>query len=324
MIGLKHLFGACASVLALAWTPALHAAKWPTGPIRLVVPFAPGGNTDIVGRLLADGLTKSLGVPVVVENRAGATGIIGTNYVVGEPADGYTFLLSTISITISPHIFTSMPTDIASRLAPVSLVTAVPKVLVVNPALPVNSLAELVAYAKKQDKPLTYGSSGIGSAHHLSGELFKFQQNIALTHVPYKGGAPATNDLIGNQIDMVFDDVPPAYPYVQAGRLKALAVSSDTRSPLLPKVPTIEEAGFKGSIVEPWYGVLAPGKTPRDVVLAMDSAIRDVVQGEQFHDKVVQMGGIPLYKDTAEFTRFIADENRKWGEVITHAGIPKQ
>lgn len=324
MIGLKYLSGVCVMALGLAWTPLLHAAKWPTGPIRLVVPFAPGGNTDIVGRLLADGLTKSLGVPVVVENRAGATGIIGTNYVVGEPADGYTFLLSTISITISPHIFSSMPADIASRLAPVALVTAVPKVLVVNPALPVDSVAELVAYAKKQAKPMTYGSSGIGSAHHLSGELFKFQQNIALTHVPYKGGAPATNDLIGNQIDIVFDDVPPAYPYVQAGRLKALAVSSDARSPLLPDVPTIEEAGFKGSIVEPWYGVFAPGKTPDAIVLAMDSAIREVVQGSPFNEKIVQMGGIPLYKDAAAFTRFIADENRKWGEIVQHAGIPKQ
>ena len=321
---MTRFFSASCAMVALSWGSALHAANWPTGPIRIVVPFAAGGNTDIVGRLLADGLTKSLGVPIVVENRAGATGIIGTNYVAGESADGNTFLLSTISITISPHIFSSMPADITSRLAPVSLVTAVPKVLVVNPSMPVNSVAELVAYAKKQDKPLTYGSSGIGSAHHLSGELFKWQQNVALTHVPYKGGAPATNDLLGNQIDMVFDDVPPAYPFVQAGRLKALAVSSTTRSPLLPDVPTIEEAGFKDSIVEPWYGIFAPGKTPVAIVAAMDSAVRNVVEGREFHDKVVQMGGIPLYKDTAEFTQFIADENKKWGEVVKHANIPKQ
>lgn len=324
MKGLTRLLGAGLTVLAMSWTPVLHAAKWPTGPVRLVVPFPPGGNTDIVGRLLADGLTKQLGVPIVVENRAGATGIIGTNYVVGEPPDGYTFLLSTISITISPHIFSSMPADITSKLAPVSLVTAVPKVLVVNPSLPVGSVAELVAYAKKQPDPLTYGSSGIGSAHHLSGELFKSQQNIPLMHVPYKGGAPATNDLLGNQIDMVFDDVPPAHPYVQAGRLKALAVSSDTRSPLLPDVPTIEEAGFKGSMVEPWYGVFAPGKTPDSVINSMSKAIGDVVRSEAFQDKIVQMGGIPMYKDTAEFTRFIADEDRKWGDVVKQAGIPKQ
>ena len=321
---LKHFLGAALLALSFFAHAQAPSAAWPSGTIRLVVPFAPGGNTDIVGRLLADGLGKKLGVPVVVENRAGATGIIGANYVIGEPPDGYTFLLSTISITISPHIFSNVPADLVSRLAPVSQVTAVPKVLVVNPKLPVNSVAELVAYAKKQQTPLTYGSSGIGSAHHLSGELFRTQQGIELTHVPYKGGAPALNDLMGGMIHMVFDDVPPSYSFLQSGRLKALAVSSEQRSPLLPDVPTIAEAGYPGSMVEPWYGVLAPAATPREIVAAMDKAIGEVVRGGEFHDKVVQMGGIPQYKDTAEFTRFIASEDRKWGKVVQDAGIPRQ
>lgn len=298
--------------------------SWPKQTIRIVVPFAPGGNTDIVGRVLAEQLGKDLGVSVVVDNRAGATGIIGTNYVVDQPADGYTFLLSTISITISPHIYKSMPSDIVSRLAPVSHVTTVPKVLVVHPSLPVNSVAELVEHAKKQQKPMTYGSSGIGSAHHLSGELFRLHYGLNLTHVPYKGGAPAANDLAGGQIDMVFDDVPPANPFIQAGRFKALAVSSDKRSPLLPDVPTIGEAGAAGAMVEPWYGILAPRDTPKDIIQAMDKAVEKVVKSEAFQKRILEMGGVPSYKNTAEFSEFIVSENKRWGEVVKTAGIEPQ
>src|SRR5690625_168340 len=190
---------------------AASTVDWPSKAIRIVVPFPPGGNTDIVGRVLAEQLGQKLSVPVLVENRPGATGFIGTNYVIGQPSDGYTFLLSTISITISPHIYTSIPDDILSLLTPVSMVTTVPKVLVVRPGLPVSTVSELVEYAKEKNEPLTYGSSGIGSAHHLSGELFKLHYDVDLTHIPYKGGAPALNDLIGERIDIVFDDVPPAH-----------------------------------------------------------------------------------------------------------------
>lgn len=318
----NYLLGAALAVFA--FMAQAQAPAWPSGTIRLVVPFAPGGNTDIVGRLLADGLGKRLGVPVVVENRAGATGMIGANHVIGERPDGNTFLLSTISLTISPHIFESVPADLLTRLAPVSLVTAVPKVLVVHPSLPVNTVAELVAYARQQKTPLSYGSSGVGSAHHLSGELFRTQQGIELTHVPYKGGAPAMNDLMGGMIHMVFDDVPPAHSFIQSGRLKALAVSSEQRSALLPEVPTAAEAGYPGSMVEPWYGVFAPAATPKEIIAAMNSALGDVVKGDEFHAKVVQMGGIPLYKSTEEFAGFIADENRKWAGVVKEAGIPRQ
>lgn len=315
---------AAAGLLTTA-TPAFsQSTSWPQQAIRIVVPFAPGGNTDIVGRVLAEQLSKDLGVAVVIDNRAGATGIIGTNYVVDQPADGYTFLLSTISITISPHIHKSMPADIVSRLSPVSQVTTVPKVLVVHPSLPVTSVAELVEYSKSQDKPVTYGSSGVGSAHHLSGELFRLHYGLNMTHVPYKGGAPAANDLMGGQIEMVFDDIPPAHPYIQAGRMKALAVSSDMRSPLLSDVPTISEEGAEGAMVEPWYGVLAPGGTPEEIVKSMDAAIGKVVESDQFQKRILEMGGVPAYKSTKEFSEFIQRENERWGEVVRKAGIQPQ
>lgn len=301
-----------------------QASVWPQQPIRIVVPFPAGGNTDTVGRVLAEYLSEDLQVPVIVDNRPGATGIIGTNFVVGQPGDGYTFLLTTISITISPHVYKSMPADIVSHFAPVSMVTAVPKVLVVHPSLPVNSVAELVEYAKKQDKLMTYGSSGVGSAHHLSGELFALHYGIKLEHVPYKGGSPAMNDLMGGQIDMVFDDVPPANPFIQSGRLKALAVSSTERAALLPDVPTIGEAGADGAMVEPWYGVLAPRDTSERIIQAMDAAVGRVVNGKPFQRKILEMGGIPLYKSTSEFSQFIADENDRWGKVAKEANITPQ
>lgn len=313
------------SMVAAAWLAApAHGAQWPTDTITLVVPFAPGGNTDIVGRQLADGLSRKLGVSVVVDNRSGATGMVGTNYVMGQPADGRTFLLSTISITISPHLFKSVPIDIAQRLTPIAQVSSVPKVLVVHPSLPVASMSELIAYAGKQDVPLTYGSSGVGSAHHLSGELFQLQENIKLTHVPYRGGGPALSDLAGNQIHMVFDDVPPSTPLLRAGKLKALAVMSTQRSPLLPDVPTVGEQGYKNFVVEPWYGLFGPKGLPAEIVTAMDAAVRDVVTGDAFQEAVLKMGGYPRYQNTADFTRFIADEHARWGQVVQQAKLEKE
>ena len=301
-----------------------QAQTWPTQPIHIVVPYGPGGNTDTVGRVLAEGLAKELGQPVVVDNRPGATALIGTNYVAAAEPDGYTFLLNTISLVISPHVFKSIEGDLASKFEPVSQIAAISKVLVVNPSLPVKSVAELVDYAKQSQQPLTYGSTGVGSANHLVAELFSMHMGIPLTHVPYKGSSPAITDLIGNQITLIFEDLPPAVPFIKDGRLKALLVASPERSKALPDVPSAGEQGMDALIVEPWNGVLAPKGTPANIVAAMDKAIQKVVASEDYRRRLTQAGAEPVYQSSADYGKFIQAESQRWGDVVKKAGIPKQ
>lgn len=236
-----------------------HAtADWPEKTIRMVVPFAPGGNTDTIARLTGSALSDELGQTVVVENLSGASGTIGANHVARAANDGYTILMGTVGTqAINMSLFKGLSEDSLKDFAPVMLITSIPNVLVVNPSLPVNTVAELVEYAKGQPHPMTFASPGVGSSIHLSGEMFKGAVEVPLTHVPYRGSAPALTDLIGGQVDFMFDNLPPALPMIKAGKLKALAVTSAERNPLLPDVPTMIESGFPDFDIGSWNGIVA-------------------------------------------------------------------
>lgn len=321
---MKRLMGFILVFLSMILGAQAQAAAWPAKPIHIVVPYGPGGNTDTVARILADGLSKELGQNIVIENRPGATALIGTNYVANAAPDGYTYLLNTISLVISPHIFKSITEELAPKFTPVSQIASISKVLVVNPSLPVSSVAELIDYAKKSDKQLTYGSTGTGSANHLVGELFSMYTSLPLTHVPYKGSSPAINDLIGNEISMIFEDLPPAVPFITGGRLKALLVASPQRNPALPNIPSAGELGLNELIVEPWNGVLAPAGVSPTTIATMDQAIKKVVESTEYQTRLKSAGAQPTYRNATDYHQFIQAESTRWGEIIKKAGIPKQ
>lgn len=321
----KHLKSVVMSaILGVSIGFSAQAQSWPTKPLRIVVPYAPGGNTDTMGRILAEGLSKELGQPVVVENRPGATALIGTNFVADSATDGYTYLLNTISLVISPHIFNSIQGDLHSKFEPVSQIASISKVLVVNPSSPVNSVSELIEHGKKAEHPLSYGTTGVGSANHLMAELFSMTTGVELMHVPYGSSSPAMTDLIGNEIDLIFEDLPPVAPFVTSGRLKALMVASKERSEVLKDIPSASEQGFDDLIVEPWNGVLAPKGTSPEIVAAMDEAIKKVVDTEEYQTRLKGAGAQPLYRNSKDYASFIQDEYVRWGEVVQKAGIPKQ
>lgn len=319
---LKGMLGA--TMLSFTVCTTAIAATWPEKALKIVVPYAPGGNTDTVGRILADGLSKELGQAVVVENRPGATALIGTNFVADSPADGYTYLLNTISLIMSPHIFNSIKGDLHSKFEPVSQISSISKILVVNPSFPAKNIAEFLAVAKQAEKPLSYGTTGVGSSNHLMGELFAMNTGIEFMHVPYGSSSPAINDLIAKEIDFIFEDLPPVSQFILGNRLKALMVASKEKNSLFPNVPSAVEEGFDWLIVEPWNGVLAPKGTPTTIIDAMDAAIRKVVQSPEYKERMANMGALAVYKNSADYALFIQQEYDRWGEVVRKAGIPKQ
>lgn len=302
-----------------------QAASWPEKQIRMVVPFPPGGNTDNIARLVGTGLSKELDQTVVIENISGASGSIGANNVAKAPNDGYSLLMGTVGTqAINMSLFKSMSEESLNDFAPVMLVTSIPNVLVVNPTLPVNTVAELIEYAKAQPHPMTFASPGVGSSIHLSGEMFKTAAQIPLTHVPYRGSAPALTDLIGGQVNFMFDNLPPSLPMIQSGKLRALAVTSAERNPLLPNVPTMIESGFPDFEIGTWNGIVAPANTPSEIIQKLEVALQKVVTTPEFRDRVHQMGGEARSDGSAAFSSYIQDEFKKWGAVITAAGVEKQ
>ncbi len=304
---------------------AANAASWPEKPIRMVVPFPPGGNTDSVARIVSSALSEQLGQNVVVENLSGAGGTIGTNSVARAAPDGYTILMGTVGTqAINMGLYKNLSEESLKNFAPVTLITSIPNVLVVNKDLPVNSVEELVAYAKKSPHPLTFASSGIGTSIHLSGEMFKTTIQQPLTHIPYRGSAPAVTDLVGGQVNMMFDNLPPSLPFIQNGRLKALAVTSPKRNPLLPNVPTMIESGFPGFEIGTWNGIVAPAGTPPEVIKSLNNALQKVVASDDFKAKIHKLGGEVKSDGPEEFSAFINAEYKKWASVITAAGIEKQ
>jgi tripartite-type tricarboxylate transporter receptor subunit TctC len=317
----QTFFSAALLALAALGAPSAQAADWPNKPITLVVPFAPGGTTDIVARAVGQKLGDALGQPVIVDNRAGAGGTLAAGLVARAPADGYTFLLATIAHAIAPSIYNNLPYNFERDLTPVGLVTTTPNVLIVNPKLPVQSVAELVAYIKAHPGQVNFGSAGNGSTEHMSGELFRSMTQTQITHVPYKGGAPMMLDLTGGQIQMAIETSPSAVPHVRAGKVRALAVTTLQRSPAYPGVPTLDESGLPGYNVSTWYALMAPSATPPAIVERMNAELNKVLHDpdllKRFDEQGVSAGDMPL----KDMPAFIRDETTKWGQVAKSAGL---
>ena len=304
----------------LGGTSAL-AQAYPTKPVTIIVPFAAGGTTDILARIIGQALTAELGQSVVVDNRAGAGGNIGGQAAAKATPDGHTLFMGTVGThAINASLYKKMPFDPVKDFAPLTRVANVPNLLVANPAQPYKSVKDLIAYAKANPGKVNFGSSGNGSSIHLSGELFKSLAKVDMQHVPYKGSAPAVTDLLGNQIGIMFDNMPSAIQHVRSGKLVPLAVTTAKRSPELPKVPTIAEAGVPGYEATSWFGMFAPAGTPAPVLAKLNAAIVKVL-GQPDVKKKINEQGAEVYSETPEqFAAFIQAESVKWGKVVKESG----
>lgn len=311
---------AAAAMFAVSAGSAL-ANDYPTKPIRLVVPFAAAGTTDFLARAIAQKLGSNLGTSVVVDNRPGAGGNIGSDIVAKSEPDGYTLLLGTVGThAINASLYKKMPYDTVKDFAPVTLVASVPNMVVVHPSVPAKSIKELIALAKAKPGSLSFGSSGSGSSIHLSGELFKSMAGVDMLHVPYKGSGPAVSDLIGGQINMMFDNMPSSLPHVKAGRLRAIAVTSAKRSPAMPDLPTVAESGVPGYESVAWFGVLAPAGTPPALVKKLNAEIVKVLKSPDVAQRLASQGAEPVYNTPEEFSALIKTEMVKWAKVIKASG----
>ena len=298
------------------------AQAFPTKPVRIIVAFPPGGGTDIVARLIAPRLGDSWGQPVVVENRAGASGTIGTEAATRADADGHTLFMATMgNMTANQHLYPKMAVDPLRAFAPVTKVVDVHFVFMANPSLPASTVKEVVELAKKRPGELHYSSSGPGGAPHLAMELFKRQAGIDLTHVPYKGSGPGMTDLLGGRVMMTMDSLLQGYPNIRAGKLKALAVLGPKRSALLPEVPTMAEAGVAGYALTNWFGLLAPAGTPRDVVAKVNADVIRVLKEDEVRKKISDMGADVVGNTPEEFGAAMRAESAQWADIIKSANI---
>ena len=317
MLGLVPL-----AALAQASLSAPSAGVYPSRPIRLIVPVPPGGAADFIARTVAPRLAASLGQPVVVENRAGASGVLASDFVAKSAADGYTLLQNSITTHgIGPHLATRLPYDPMKDLIPVTMLARLPLIMAVNAGTGWRSVQDLLADARRQPGKLAFASSGKGGAPHLTGELFRIVTGSDLIHVPYKGSGPAVTDLVGGQVQIMFDGAPSLMAHIQSGKLRVLAAASDQRNALVPDVPTFRELGFPGVEVALWYGVMAPAGTPAAIVQRLaaeiDTALRAPEVAERFRSQATEpIGGSP-----AQAEAFIAAEFKRWGEVIRKAGV---
>ncbi|WP_439588885.1 Bug family tripartite tricarboxylate transporter substrate binding protein [Hydrogenophaga sp.] len=313
----------CALLLCLSWCLAGAAhAEYPDKPIRIVAPFAAGGPADVLARLVGKGLSSRLGTTVLVENRAGAGGNIGTDAVAKAPADGYTLLLGYIGpLAVNPHLFSTLPFNPETDFAPIGLIADNPLVLVVHPSLPARSVKELVAQLRASKSPLAYASGGSGSANHLAAELFKAAEQVEMTHVAYKGIAPATSDLLGGQVPIMFNGVSVALPHIKAEKLRALAVTTKNRIPALPDVPTMQEAGLPGYEMSAWFALLAPAGTPPAIVQRLEAALMDTVRSPEAEATLSSLGMVPRPAGSQALRSLVKSELQVWGKVVRQAGI---
>jgi len=299
---------------------AQDAQSYPSKPIRFIVPYPPAGGTDVVARILADPLTTVLGQPIVIDNRGGAAGNLGTDLAAKAAPDGYTILFTLSSHTINPKLYDKLPFDVERDFVPISLAALSPQILVANPSLPANNIRELIALAKAQPGKLNFASVGTGSPGHIAGELFKLKTGVDMVHVPYKGGGPAVTDTLGGQVQLLFVTLPAAMQYVKAGKLKALAVTSDKRSEAAPEIPTIAET-VPGCVVNSWYGALAPAKTPPAIVAKLQGAFAKVLAMPDVKAKLFLQGAEAASSTSAEFDERIRAELKQWEYVIGEAKI---
>ena len=314
-----------AIVLAGGSNAGAQDKPYPQGPLTLVVPFAPGGSTDIIGRLIADRISIALKQPVVVENRAGAGGNIGALAVAKAAPDGRTLLFGTTGIlAINEFIYPDLPYKVGRDLVSVAYVSSISNVLIVNNALPVANVADLIRMAKDKPGKMSFGSSGAGASTHLSGELFKSLTGVDIIHVPYKGSSQALVDLMGGQIDMIFDNAPSAVPLVESGKLRALAVTSLQPLAILPGVPTLDQAGVKGYESLSWTGVVVPGATPPAIIDRLNREINLILKDPEVQKKLVELGAQATGGTPQAFTQHIDAERAKWGKIVREAGIKAQ
>lgn len=310
----------CALAAIAAHAPA-GAQVYPQKPVRLVVGVPAGGTTDVVARLVGQKLGEQLGQQVVIENRGGAGGNIGAELVAKAPPDGYTLFLATIgTMTINPSLYSKMPFDTLRDFAAISQLTSMPQLLVVHPSVPVKTVKELIAYAKSRPGQLNFASGGAGTAIHLAGELFKTMAGVDMVHIAYKGSAPAMTDLIGGQVSLMFDQILTSLPHAQGGKLRALAVTTEKRSPAAPQIPTIAEAALPGYAVTTWHGLLAPAGTPRDVVNRLSGEAARALQSPDIRDRFASQGVDPVSSTPEAFAAMMKAELEKWRRVIAASG----
>ncbi len=296
------------------------AQDYPSRPVRMVVPFSPGGSTDTLARIVGQKLTERSGQPVIIENRAGAGGHIGAEQVAKSAPDGYTLLLGGVPHAISASLYSKLPYDLARDLAAIAEVASFPSAIVLHPSLPANSVKELIALARARPGQLSFGSAGIGSPNHLSLELFQAMAGVRMVHVPYKGSGQLVGDLLAGQVQLASMGLPVAVPHVQSSKLRAIAVTGAARSPLLPEVPTVSEAGLPGFEVTSWYGVFGPAGLSPDIVAKLNSEIGSAVTGPEVKERLAALGAEPSVKAPDQFARYVRQEITKWAKVVKDSG----
>ena len=309
-----------AAILVVAATAAFGAERYPSKPVRLIVPFAAGGNTDIVARTIAQKLAEGQGQQVVVDNRGGAGGVIGTELAARAPSDGYTLLMVSASHVINPGL-RKLPYDTEKDFTAISIVADVPVILVVHPSLPVRTMPELVALAKAKPGQLNCASGGSGTTAHLAAELLKSAAAINFAHIPYKGIGPALTDLLGGQVQMMFSAMPSVMPHVRQGRLRALGIAAAQRSPALPDLPTIDEAGIPGVHANVNFALLAPAATPREIISRLNGEVGKILRMPEVRERMLSEGAVPVGNSAEETTRFLAGEIARWGKVTKALGL---
>jgi tripartite-type tricarboxylate transporter receptor subunit TctC len=306
---------------AVMCASSAFAQTYPSKPIRIVVPYPPGGFNDTLGRTLAAKFTEAWGQPAVVENKPGANTVIGTDYVAKAAPDGYTLLIVAFPFAVTPSLLKSMPYDTVKDFAPVAWAAVSPNVLVVNPSLPVKSVAELVALAKAKPNSLSYASTGNGSSNHISMELFKSLAGVEIVHIPYKGSGPAVTDLLGGQVQLMFDNAPNVMPQVKAGKLRALGMSSAKRSAFAPDIPTVAESGVPGYEVAVWFGLVAPAGTPREIIQKLNAEVLRILAMPDVRERFVSQGVEPVGSTPEQFGEHIRSQMAKWSKVVQDAGV---
>ena len=294
---------------------------YPSRPLKFILPFPPGGGTDILGRVIAERLSASLGQPVVTENRGGAGGNVGAEAAAHSAPDGYTIVLVAPSLAISPSLYSKLNYDPVKDLAPIGLVATVPNVMITNPAVEAKKLQEFIALARSRPGAMNYGSGGAGTSNHLAGELFNIVTGTKLVHVPYKGVNLAMQGVLAGEIQLVFIGIPAALPHIKAGKLRALALVAPQRSPALPEVPTVAEAGLKDFEVTTWYGIMAPSGTPRPIVSRLNAELVKIMHTPEVKERLAGMATDPLTSTPEEFAAYLKQEIAKWGEVVRKANL---